>query len=302
MSSSPAAPSAPVLPASRLTRIAAVRRLRSHIHNFGLSFLRREDAPHPTPVAHLAPLHPKDERRFLASYAALRRRLAHPITRTIVVAPAPERLTGLRDLIAEGAPITLLDENDVLPPVVRDAALTDRAGRSRRGWIRQQFIKLCAPDFIEERHVLVMDADTKPGHRLRFLDDRGRSILYTADELSPDYFANVVEVLGPVARAPWSFVAHCMLFDREILLALRAHVEARHGAAWAEALLATIDLDVSQCFSEYEIYGTFAYRWRPEAVRLRYFCNAKLDEEAFVQAETPPGFARFRTLSSHAKG
>jgi hypothetical protein len=257
----------------------------------------KKTTPHPTPLTLLMPIHPKDATRLAASLPALRERLAHPIERIVLVAPAGEELRPLANTL--GA--ELLDENSVLPPLVQQSDFRGRGGRNRNGWLRQQFIKLSWPAWLDAQHVLTMDADTKPAQRLRFMNDLGQSIFYTADEYSKDYFNMVQRALGPIKRAPWSFVAHTMLFERGSLLRMQNLIADRCGSPWVEALLDRIDPNISQCFSEFELYGNYMYTFERERTELRYFLNRKVSEEAFLEHAIQSAHRRFRTLSSHNK-
>jgi hypothetical protein len=278
-----------------ITAIDGVRRLRSHFHNYGLSLLAKADEPHPTPITLLMPVHPKDATRLAASVEALREHLAHPIERIVFVAPPGHELEALaRRFGAE-----LIDETSVLPAAVLRSDFRSATGVNRNGWFRQQFIKLGWPDWLDAERVLTMDADTKPVRRLRFITGPGQAILYTADDYSPDYFAMVQLALGPIKRAPWSFVAHTMLFERPSLLRMHKLIAGRLGAPWTQALLDRINPKISQCFSEFELYGNYMYSFERERVQLRYFRNRKVEETTFLQHAVPPGLHRFRTLSSH---
>lgn len=278
---------------SSIARIAALRRLRSHYWRY-IAPIQSETAQSPEPVTLLMPVHPKDADRLVITIPAIKRFLAHPIEDIVIISP-PD--AGLRNLAGElGA--TFVDERDVLPENVANFVCIDKNGRNRNGWIRQQYIKLSWPQWLQAQRVVTIDSDTRPVRPLRFIDDAGRTIFYTSDEYSRTYFEAVTALLGPIKRAPWSFVAHKMMFERAYLQQIYEQIAGRSGKDWCTTVLESVNTEEPEFFSEFELYGNYMFSFHREKIATRYWMNKKISPADFAQPETYTN-GRYLTVSSH---
>ena len=259
-----------------------------------------DDEPDDQPVALMIPVAPKDIERARVSIPKMQANLAHRIVQVGIVAPNHKAITALcADLGVE-----FIDEQPHL-----EALVGADTAQSMRGWIRQQLLKLAAPEIMAYPDVVVIDSDTYPLRPTAFLTADGRQILYRGDRNMVQFHMFTERVIGPAPGAKTSFIAHCMLFRAQHLEDLRAEIETRHGEPWALALIRLIDESVksrlaceSDIYSEYEIYAHYLLRDAPGAFTTRYYANTKLAPDVFLGTRSlPHGKRRFRFVSNHER-
>lgn len=228
---------------------------------------------------------------------SIRREVKHPIGTIYIVSPPSDRIRAL--CARKGC--VFVDERKVLP--LRKSQIRYR-GRTwdRSGWLYQQLLKLSGDRVVRRNAFLVMDADTvliRP-HRFRI---GGKTVFYCRRWSQPEYFRTYRRLTGRSARAPRSFVAHYMLFERRKLQRLKRSIEARHGKCWYRAILASIDRKRNFGFSEFETYGNEVYRQAPGSVMMRAARNRALHGSASALTnKTRLRLARrYRSLSFHKR-
>lgn len=159
-----------------------------------------------------------------------------------------------------------------VPPSVRVAAVSFRRPfRPVRGWMMQQLLKMEACRQIEADALLVVDSDVLlvrpvsssivcPGGRTRFYSRPGA--VDTRLPLHMQWHAVARELLGlPPASFPApDYVSSFNIWDRQVLRALLARIEAVTGHRWTDAVA------VRRTFSEWTSYGVFADQLMPQAV------------------------------------
>lgn len=256
-----------------------------------LSHLVRDAVPSDLPVALMIPVAPKDVVRARHAIPLIQQRIAHPISRTVIVAPDHPDLRQ----VAADLGVEFLLESDPLGDLLGDA-LPDTPGV-----IRQQMLKLASPRFLGHRDVLVMDSDTYPLRPMAFTHG-GRHILYRGDNNREPFPTFTDALLGPHPSRPPNFIAHSMLFHGPWLEQLFETIEARHAMPWQHAILKLLEDPSNGVMSEYDIYGTFLHRTRPEAFVQPYYAGIKAPLSEFLgQRPLPPWKARFRLLSNHQR-
>ena len=274
----------------------ALRKLSGHYRTYVASWFVRDDVPSDVSVTLLVPLAPKDLQRARRSIPQTLATLAHPVDRVVVVSPENAAIQAF----CREAGFHWLDELEPLS----DLCGADTA-RDMNGWIRQQMLKMMAPEVTGADRVIAFDSDTFPLRRTRFMDDRGRTILYTGERTNEPYDRFTWRLTGLPAYSGKTFIAHCMLFQRRELEALRRLIEDLHGKPWHQAVLELVGQPMSQAgvMSEFEIFGTFMCRTRPERVALRHRANVKISEHRFLDTTPLTGaIRRFRFASSHIHG
>ncbi|MEM9043279.1 MAG: DUF6492 family protein [Pseudomonadota bacterium] len=277
------------------------QRLELHWGKQVLSRFVRDDEPDDQPVALMIPVAPKDLDRARQSVPRMQAMVAHRLVRTAVIAPANQAIKALCEEIG----VDFIDENDHLTAL----AGAERTSRMR-GWLKQQLLKLSAPEIMEHPDVVVIDSDTYPLRPTAFLTPDGRQILYRGDRNLINFHMFTERVIGPAPGRATSFIAHCMLFRDRHLDALRSVIEARHNEGWVEAFLRLIDesmksgaADEYDIYSEYDIYGHFILRDAPDQFVTRYYANAKLQSDDFLGTlNLPQKVRRFRFVSNHERG
>lgn len=202
-----------------------------------------------TPIDVAIPVIPKDLPTLPLCVAGLRQNIPHPIRNIYLIGPSkPEIIEA-----AQSLGLVFTDEDTILPGSPADIPIerTDRI--NRRGWIFQQFIKLSA-NVGSAPYTLFIDADHILIRPHTFLTDSGHTIFYTSREFYFPYYDNIRRLIGNCTFARHSFIAHKMLFNKQMLLRLQSILENRHGTDWRTAILNSLDWDYSSPFSEFELY------------------------------------------------
>jgi hypothetical protein len=271
----------------------ARQKLELHWEREVLSRFTRDDSQSYLPLTLMVPLAPKDINRARISIPRMLAQLAHPVTRTLIVAPDD---SGLRALAAElGA--EFLDEMIPL-----SAHLGAESATALSGWHKQQFLKLLAPETAGADNVEAIDSDTYPIRPTAFTDKDGRLILLRGDRNLAPFHRFTETLIGPCPGGAVSFVAHVMLFRAGDLAALRRAIEAHCGKPWIDAVLDALARPQGEVgsMSEFDLLAHFLLRDAPDTVRVRYYANIKASGAAFADLSRLPRWKRrFRFISNH---
>lgn len=135
---------------------------------------------------------------------------------------------------------------------------------ARSGWLYQQFIKLSAPEIIKNisENFLVCDSD------IFFLRNPYQNI---SDEVFPyanaftgeyhiPYKTAYSRLMNHEPPAGFSFINHNMVFNTNTLSSLKLYIENLHQKRWDHAIMDCISFSEASCFSEYDLYGNWAYQ------------------------------------------
>jgi hypothetical protein len=269
------------------------RRASSAIHKHALIYLPRTFERRDEPVTLVMPLALKDLHQAEASIASARKHLLHPIEETIIPGQSSTQIAAFCERV--GA--KYVDEEAFLPDSVKRFRHVT-SGYNRNGWIRQQILKLSVDRIAKTRKCLILDSDTCLVRDLSFM--RGtRPILFVADEYNETYHACIDRLLGPQLRYSRSFIAHCMLLDREVLDQLKRAIVLHCGMDWISAILDRIDPTLGASFSEYELYGTFVFNHAPEQFHTEYWYNRKYRFDGTTDPALLPDHCRKQNFVSN---
>lgn len=261
-----------ILIALIMAPIDTSRNIRHYIYIYGLKALPFDPNMRATipwsdePLEVVIPIIEKDLATLPDAVAGIRKNLMHPLGNIYIVAPdSPKIRQAAMELGCE-----LILEDKVLPITIKDIH-TDRPG-----WWYQQLLKLYADTIVKTQKFLVLDADTvliKPQAFVR----KGKTIFYHSDEYNWFYFDFYSKLLNerPVSHA--SFIAHHMIFDKEVLSELRNEVEKIHGKEWYQAIFDIYKTGIGT-LSEYETYANFYQRRYPEKMRKNYWYNKSFSQ------------------------
>lgn len=194
------------------------------------------------PIDVVIPVIEKDAKTLVLTIDSVRGNILQPIVNIYLIAPESAMLRK----IAHEKNCVFVLEDTVLPVFANNT--------NRKGWIKQQYLKLNADTIGTCEHFLVIDADTilirpqvfvKPNKEvLNILHDywfKRKQMVKMA--LGFDVFHNV------------DFTSHHMLICKTKLKALKQHLQKLHGLPWQDAL-DTLNIPENS-FSEYELYGNF---------------------------------------------
>lgn len=176
-----------------------------------------------------------------------------------------------------------------IAPALKSHLTGDRVNQF--GWYLQQFIKLSAVFACEAGEVaLIWDADTVPVKPVDFIDDQGRLLYYKGVEHHQPYFDSIKTLLDLPKVVNFSFITQCFPIK-----AIWAHeflqlIELRHRCSWIQAMIASIDFNEGNGFSEYETLGTFISHYHAKEVQFidrawQRFGNSLIGDIAFLETK-----------------
>ncbi|WP_258000335.1 DUF6492 family protein [Bacillus sp. Marseille-P3661] len=215
----------------------------------------------------LIPAIEKDQKTLPLVIDGVRKNIMHPIGDIYIVAPDNKRIK----YVCKKKECTFIDEKTVLP--ISKEIINYRTDKwDRSGWMLQQLLKLSGDVICSQNYFLVIDADTvliRPHHFIR----EQKTIFFCRDWSHDQYFNTYETLLGYRAMAPRSFVAHYMLFEKELLYKLKNAIETKHDKSWYLAIIETISNRIKFAFSEFETYGNFVYKHYPDQLILEKSLN-----------------------------
>ena len=247
----------------------------------------------------IIPVAPKDLEVVPYCIDGVRRNIRHPIQEIFVVSPLSQEV---QDLCVSKS-CTFVDERqllDIEPPGIGLVV----EGVDRSAWIMQQLLKWSAESLTTTSHFLVVDADTV-FVRPQVFERNGRIIFNYGDWNPLPYFEMYRRLLGEPVLLPVSFVTHQMLYDRELLLELKARLEQIHQCNWKVAILRNLDRSELSAFSEYDTYGHFVLLHHSECMAIEYWCNLALRRKrnlAGVAWLSLKYGGKYKSLSFHSYG
>ena len=113
----------------------------------------------------------------------------------------------------------------------------------RRGWYYQQLLKLYAHKAIDglTDHILILDGDTRPTHKMNFIEEHGRVYLDKCDIKCNNtfYYAHMKKLLPFLSEIDRSVnpIVHHMVFTKEIIEDLFYQVEQKHKISFWKVFL-----------------------------------------------------------------
>lgn len=165
--------------------------------------------------------------------------------------------------------VVLLDENELIPNLsfmrVQQILLSQDV-HIRVGWYFQQFLKMAfALTKYAKDYYLTWDSDTLPLNHISFFDDNKRPLFTMKAEFNQPYFDTIQKLLGFGKLASFSFIAEHMMFSCNIMKELINRIDSSNskGSDWVEKILFACDDLQEPCFSEFETYGTYVWKYYP---------------------------------------
>lgn len=244
-----------------------------------------------TPIDVLIPTTLKDLDILEYSVNSVRKNVKHPIKQIFIVAPDEE---SIRE-IALKLGCVFVDEAKAVNGLTKKDIHYNVNGVDRSGWLLQQLIKLSADEIAHEDFILVMDSDTIVNRPLQFMF-KNKTILNVSDEHYSTYYDVYRKLMGEDVISNKSFVAHNMLFSKQVLKEMKEHIESLHQTRWVDAILRNVDYNDISGFSEYETYGNYLLRHHPDAVKIEYWFNESLKDVEGIE-KTP---SYYKTISIHS--
>lgn len=235
----------------------------------------------------------KDFKMLGMAVKSIRNNIMHKIDNIFIVAPK-----GEIEKFCKNENCVFVDENTILPITKSDINYAP-CGQSRAGWLFQQLIKLYSDKISNKKYILISDSDTIYTQPQSFIHD-DKVQFDCSNEYWDPYFQTYKKLINLDKRVPLSFVAHHMLFDREVLETLRDEIECRCKNIWYNAIINSLDVNENSSFSEYETYANYYYFNNPDKVCFRYWYNTQSSYRIFSKIiKKPKTLKQYKSISVH---
>ena len=238
------------------------------------------------PIDVIIPVIEKDLDTLSLTIESLRANVLQPIKNIYLIAPESEKL---RQIAKEKQCVFIL-EDTVLPVFSKKT--------KRKGWLKQQYIKLNADTVGACEHFLVIDADTILIRPQVFVLP-GKEVL----NILHDYWLSrkkmVKVALGYKKLHNVDFTSHHMLMSKLKLKELKHHLETLHKKSWQDAL-DSIDIPDGS-FSEYELYGNFVAQRFADEVELVLGANTLFPRNGLANIRNASEYlsCKYKSMTMH---
>lgn len=133
--------------------------------------------------------------------------------------------------------------------------------KHRRGWYRQQFIKLFQT--ITSNDYLVVDSDVFICKKLSISDSQ--PIFYLGkDQLHQPYFDLMKDIVNLDRVYPHSFICEMMYFQRDIIEHMLNYLKTDSYGFFSRCVEYINRANDASGFSEYELYGNYTSKYFPD--------------------------------------
>ncbi len=203
-----------------------------------------------------------------------------------IVAPNNEEIKNFCNING----VTYLNEDEVLDIKKDDLDIP------RKGWIFQQILKLGVNKYLDNKNILVWDADTIVLNKVCFFDNKKRQIFYISDEYHKPYF-EVIKDLFDTQKVPnYSNIVHFMMFNKEVLEQFQAFLEKKYQKKWEDVIIDLVKKHGT--FSEFEVYSYFYKFVLKKPFLSKYWSNKMLSYDYLNKI--PDKYKNKQTISFHS--
>lgn len=132
--------------------------------------------------------------------------------------------------------------------------------KNNPGWYLQQILKIESIIKSSHERVIIWDSDTIPLKNLYFFNSDGSTNYYVGNEFNNEYFNTNLALIGIGKQIDFSFIAQVFSAYRTDIIKMISDIEIGHQMHWYDAMLMNLSGNIPQCFSEYELMGSFLYK------------------------------------------
>lgn len=238
------------------------------------------------PIDVVIPVIEKDAKTLVLTIDSVRSNALHPIVNIYLIAPE----SAILRKIADEKHCVFVLEDTVLPVFAKNT--------NRRGWLKQQYLKLNADTVGTCEHFLVIDADTILIRPQVFVNSN-KAVL----NILHDYWFKrkqmVKMALGFDVFHNVDFTSHHMLMCKTKLEALKQHLQKLHALPWQDALDM---LNIPQnSFSEYELYGNFVAQHFEHEIELVLGSNMLFPQDEVANVDWAAEYlsCKYKSITMH---
>ncbi len=239
------------------------------------------------PIDVVIPVIEKDAETLVHTIDSLRANVMQPIGKIYLIAPQSKKL----EQIAKDKNCEFVLEDNVLPKFANNT--------NRKGWIKQQYLKLNANTIVDNEYYLVIDADTILIRPQIFVKP-GKEILNILGDYWFKRKVMVQKALGFEKFHNLDFTSHHMLFSKTKLKSLKKYLEDIHGQPWQD-VLDTLEITEGS-FSEYELYANFVVHKFSDEVELVWGRNSLFPRDGLANIASAREYlsSRYKSLTMHS--
>ena len=280
-----------------LMKIKVPRKIKQYFMKYVWAHIPRKFHESKKSVSVLIPLAVKDLHNVAITIQSIKKNLLHPIDEIIIVGQSDKKISNFCRLNN----LKYINEEDILSKNILEINLAQN-GQIINGWIKQQLIKLNAFNYIDAENILVHDADTIFVRPISFINEDNKQILYISDEYIKNYHEMTNELIGPLKRYKRSFIAHDMLFQRDLMNNIHKKIFDKHKLNLDEAVIFVYNTNLQASLSEYELYGNYLDNFHKDRFIKKYWFNHQITKNIVLDTEyIEKKYSRFNTVSYHIR-
>ncbi len=138
----------------------------------------------------------------------------------------------------------------------------------RKGWYRQQFIKLFQQ--VTSDDYLVVDSDVYFNKKINIIENGKPSFLFGNDQHHLPYFRFMETVFNLDKVYPYSFINEMMFFKREIIKHMISSTGFNIYGFFELVIKVLNEINEESGFSEYELYGNYVTKYFKDSYNYKY--------------------------------
>lgn len=209
--------------------------------------------PTSIPISIIIPVIAKDLKILPLALKGIRECVQNNISGIYIVAPKDKEIIDF----CSRENLIFVPENTIFGYVPKDINIKlGKEQTDRSGWVFQQLLKLSGK-IGNSRYFVTIDADHILLHPHVFLSSDEKMVFYRSREHHKAYYRYIAALIGKYPLSAFSYVAHKMIFDKELLIKLHQLIEKKWGDSWDQAIIKTLSNDKGFDLSEFELFGNF---------------------------------------------
>lgn len=230
------------------------------------------------PIGLTIPCHPKDRELIRLVIAGAAANSCNEISAITLVTPDD----AFHELRTAFPNVRVITDTDALGSRLQ-AAVDRYVPPRRRGWARQQLVKLKMSLEAPSAGTLIVDADTVLLHPRTWIDESGVQLLAISHEFHSPYADHAASVWGKAAvLTSLSFVTHYQIMQREILEEMFPE-----GESDLERWLSLADWTANAAMADYHSYGAWLVANAHHRLRFSQWANRGLSLRMRPPASLP---------------
>jgi len=166
---------------------------------------------------------------------------------------------------------------------------------NRKGWYKQQFIKLFQN--ITTDQYLVVDSDVCFNRPINIYKNDKPCFLFGKNQYHPAYFQFIKRMFDLDKQHPYSFINEVMFFDRKIIKQMINSTKLSIDSWYKRAIFILNEINDASGFSEFETYGNYVTKYYPKMYNYLYLkTNSKAKKMVWTDKDIEQYIANCKSL------